>query len=84
MQKWFFVMKDETKHIIAKEIIFFFKWALIGGAIAVASWLLHLAFNNENIDTFFAIVFWMGVCMPLLAYAYRGLKWLIRWIIKWK
>ena len=77
-------MKDSTKHIIAKELVFFFKWLLIGGAIALASWLLHLAFNDENKDTIFAIFFWLGICMPLLAYVYRGVKWLFWWIMKWK
>ena len=82
-------MKDTTKHIIAKEIHFFFKWLLIGAGGAFVLFLPLLISEFTPIvprwlkDTT-AVVVPIVLLTPIWLYVYRSVKWLVQWVNKWK
>ena len=70
-------MKDSTKHIIAKEVVFFVKWLLIGGIIALITYFLATSFDLEGGVS--GAIINIGIFLPVIAYAIRGIKWLMEW-----
>ena len=80
-------MKDKTKHLIAKELYFFFKWFLIviiPGIILVI--LISVLFGTgfvpeEYYPKEFALTLTYGspIHTALIAYMCRLYKWIMKW-----
>lgn len=79
-----FVLKDETKHKIAKEIVFIVKVFAFSIVLSLIVTLLVCLFDSRDFywswDEVGLLIFW-GI--PLIAYIYRFVKWVIKWN-KWK
>ncbi len=79
-------MKDSTKHLIAREIAYFFKWFIIGLLIASPIWLI-MFISSEVIELdivegywdVFAIASFIITCLPIFMYIYRFAQWVLKW-----
>lgn len=85
-------MTDETKHKVAKELYFFFKWFLIAGALSLILIPFFSGFFRDYVNYGYDYVtrtydFFMPIpnpiYIPLLiifgAYLYRLYKWVMKW-----
>lgn len=82
-------MTDATKHIIAKEIHFFFKWLFIGVGIAIILFLplIVAEFTNQVphwLKDTTPVVAIIAILLPIWLYISRGIKWVVTWVNKWK
>ena len=80
-------MKDSTKHIIARELYFFFKWFAIGIAVAVLLSIIALVVGDVEPDWLgdaYGVLFISSFFLPIWLYLYRGVKWLVLWVNKWR
>lgn len=85
-------MKDSTKHIIAKEIYFFFKWFVRGLGLGVIIGIIAIPlvrhFTGDTNCPWYMI---MGLMMLGTAfysligvYIVRLVRWLVQWVNKWR
>ena len=85
-------MKDITKHIIAKELFFFFKWMIIGGILSfiiLIIWIIIMILVEVikiDYDYFdhielIVVTFFFGnpIIFPLIAYCHRLYKWVMKY-----
>lgn len=82
-------MKDITKHIIAKELFFFFKWMIIGVILSFIIWIIiMILFEVIKIDYDYydpikpiVLTFFYGnpIICPLIAYCHRLYKWVMKY-----
>lgn len=83
-------MKDETKHIIAKEIYRFFKTFLIclviGLVFGISAYIYLKYFDPDPQPGEIAAIvgFTFGGDSLLAVYAYRLIKAGYKWVMKWK
>lgn len=83
-------MKDETKHIIAKEIYRFFKLLpiciVLGIVSGIASYFIIKNYTSDPYPDEEAPVigFAFGIGSLLGVYAYRLIKAGYKWVMKWK
>ena len=82
-------MKDITKHIIAKELFFFFKWMIIGVILSFIIWIIiMILFEVIKIDydyfdhiDLIVLTFFYGnpIICPLIADCHRLYKWVMKY-----
>lgn len=79
-------MNDSTKHLIASEVAYFFKWFIIGVLSACPIWLLMFISSEvveidiiEGYWEVFAIVSIILTCLPIFMYILRFAQWVIKW-----
>ena len=85
-------MKDSTKHIIAKEIYFFFKWCVRGFGLGIILGFLSIPlvryFTGDTHTPWFAIVGAITLCTIYISviciYLFRFVTWVVQWVNKWK
>lgn len=80
-------MKESTKHIFVKELVFFFKWLAIGLVVFIATSLIFTFLEKRNgtiesLDYILPALLFFCIGLPLWLYVCRGGKWLIKRFIK--
>ena len=84
-------MNDHTKHIIAKEIYFFFKWFVAGIGISIIPLILCFivaTFDTEPdwyeetcdiLEGACGLLIILSLLTPIWIYIYRFIKWVKKW-----